>query len=77
MTSKANNKIKFSLEALTFLIAFTFPATILMGPMFGGVFWFSSFFLAFVLIPILDEFFPHEKFTPLKEEDKDRKNFFI
>jgi alkane 1-monooxygenase len=75
MMNTKNNYLLYFKEASSFFWAYLLPLSVLAGPIFGGVFWLSTFTLGFIIVPILDYLVGFENFTPEKEDDKSRISF--
>jgi alkane 1-monooxygenase len=63
---------------LKYLIAYLAPLSALWAIYKGGMWSFSAFYLAFILIPVFDQLFPlkSSNFDPTVEENKAKNIFF-
>ncbi len=61
-------------RALPYTVAFLVPFSAILGPIFGGLFWYSTCILGFLFIPALDALFGEETYQPSVEEEVSEKS---
>ena len=60
--------------ALPYTIAFLIPISATLGPILGGIFWYATPILGFVVIPVMDFIFGDESFQPNESDEITEKD---
>ena len=63
---------------LKYLLAYILPVSVIIGIYFGGIWSFSAFVIAYILIPALEAIMPGttSNFEEVEEEDRVKSRFF-